>query len=61
MFEVFAVTCMLSGFGYMNCDDNIIDSYDDPVTCEIVAADRRKDHRYMLVQCIPGPEVEPMP
>lgn len=61
MFEVFATMCFLSNFGYMTCEDYVVDSYDDQVTCEIVAAERRKDRRYILAQCIPGPEVEPMP
>lgn len=60
MFEVFATMCFLSNF-IMNCEDYVIDSYDDPLTCEIVAEGYRKDNRYILSQCIPSPEVEPMP
>lgn len=61
MFEVFATMCFLSNFGFMNCKDYVTDTFDDQVTCEIVAAERRKDTSYILAQCIPSPEVEPMP
>jgi hypothetical protein len=61
MFEVFAVVCALSGYGLNQCDDYVIDSYDDRLTCEISAAGSARDKRYYLVACIPSPEIEPMP
>lgn len=62
MFEVFATFCFFSGLGLPQCDDYIVETYDDPLSCEIAAAGyRRGDHHFINPACIPSPEVEPMP
>lgn len=61
MFEVFATVCYMAAFGLNQCDDFVIESYTDQLTCEVVAADLRRDHSYINPACIPSPEVEPMP
>jgi hypothetical protein len=62
MFEVFAGFCFFTAMGLTQCDDYVIESYDDPLSCEIAATGyRREDHRFINPACIPSPEVEPMP
>lgn len=60
MFEVFAGMCFYSALALKQCDDFIVESYDDPLTCEIVARDYSQDRRWINPACIPSPEVEPM-
>ena len=61
MFEVFATMCFFGGLGLAECNDYVTDSYDDQLTCEIVANTRRMDTTYINAMCIPDPTVEPMP
>lgn len=61
MFEVFAGMCFYAAAALKQCDDFVVESYDDPLTCEIVAADYRQDSRWINPACIPSPEVEPIP
>lgn len=62
MFEVFAGFCFYAALGLSQCDDYVVESYDDQLSCEIAAAGyRREDHRFINAACIPSPEVEPMP
>lgn len=61
MFEVFAGMCFYAAMGLQRCDDFVIESYDDQLTCEIVANDYQADRRWINPACIPSPEVEPMP
>lgn len=60
MFEIFASICMFTTLGVTQCDDFSLATYDDPLTCEIVAADVRRDPRYVDPVCIeyPGEENE---
>lgn len=39
MFEVFAGMCFYTALAVRQCDDYIVESYDDQLTCEIVAND----------------------
>lgn len=61
MFEVFAGICFYGASMVTACDDFIVESYDDQLTCEIVASTLRRDTDYINPACIPSPEVEPMP
>ena len=61
MFEVFAGMCFYAAAALRQCDDFVVDSYDDQLTCEIVANTRRMDTKYINAMCIPDPTVEPMP
>jgi len=61
MFEVFAGLCLYVAGMATRCDDYVIESYDDQLTCEIVANDYRLDPKWINPACIPSPEVEPMP
>ena len=61
MFEVFAGMCFYSALALKQCDDFIVESYDDQLTCEIVAKEYATDRRWINPACIPSPEVEPMP
>ncbi|WNT48238.1 hypothetical protein SPLA5a_PHROGS00155 [Salmonella phage SPLA5a] len=61
MFEVFAGICFYGASMMMQCDDFVIESYDDPLSCEIAASGLRRDLDYIDPACIPSPEVEPMP
>lgn len=61
MFEVFAGMCFYVMGMAARCDDYVVESYDDQLTCEIVAADYRRDPGYINPACIPSEEIEPMP
>lgn len=61
MFEVFAGMCFYSALALKQCDDFIVDSYDDQLTCNIVEREYSTDRRWINPACIPSPEVEPMP
>lgn len=61
MFEVFAGMCFYSALALKQCDDYVVESYDDQLTCEIVAVDYQRQGRWINPACIPSPEVEPMP
>lgn len=61
MFEVFAGMCFYAAAALRQCDDFVVDSYDDQLTCEIVANDYATDRRWINPGCVPSPEVEPMP
>lgn len=61
MFEIFAGLCIYAAGLAASCDDYVVESYDDQLTCEIVAADYRRDPKWVNPACIPSPEVEPMP
>lgn len=61
MFEVFAGMCFYTALAVRQCDDYIVETYDDQLTCEIVANDYGKKDRWINPACIPTPEVEAMP
>lgn len=61
MFEVFTGLCFYAASMVMHCDDFVVESYDDQLSCEIAAAGYRRDPKYITPACIPSPEVEPMP
>lgn len=61
MFEVFAGMCFYSALALKQCDDYVVESYDDQLTCEIVASDYKRQGRWINPACIPSPAVEPMP
>ncbi len=61
MFEVFAGLCFYGAMALQNCDDYVVETYDDQLSCEIAASAYRRDTRWINPACIPSPEVEPMP
>lgn len=61
MFEVFAGFCFYGASMIMQCEDYVIDSYDDQLSCEIATNYYRRDNGFIQPACIPSPEVEPMP
>lgn len=61
MFEVFAGMCFFVSAMTQECHDYTVESYDDQLTCEIVANNYRRDLNWIDPACIPSPEVEPMP
>lgn len=61
MFEVFAGMCFYGAMLVRDCHDYTVESYNDPLSCEIVVADYRRNPNWIDPACIPGPEVEPMP
>jgi hypothetical protein len=61
MFEVFAGMCFYGIAMIRDCEDMVVESYDDPLSCEIVAATYRRNVNWISPACIPSPEVEPMP
>ena len=61
MFEVFAGMCFYGAAMLKQCDDYVVESYDDPMTCEIVAVDYQRQGRWINPACLPSESVEPMP
>jgi hypothetical protein len=61
MFEVFASICLFGAAMVQDCNDYVVESYDDQLTCEIVANGYRLDPLWIDPACIPSPAVEPMP
>jgi len=61
MFEVFASLCFYGASMILQCEDFVIESYDDQLSCEIATSAYRRDSGFINPACIPSPDVEEMP
>ncbi|UZZ64322.1 hypothetical protein A54_82 [Septuagintavirus sv54] len=61
LYEVFAGFCFYGAAAVRQCDDYVVESFDDPLACEIVTTTYEQDRRWINPACIASPEVEAMP
>lgn len=59
IFEVFAGMCFYGAAAVRQCDDYVVESYDDVLTCEIVTSEYSRDRRWINPACIDSLEAMP--